>query len=74
MTIRTLTLLSLLVLLTACGGAREPGVEVDGERLAVVDVHMHTGTWDGSPPGFQARLSERVPTGFKWTMKIFTDW
>lgn len=74
MIIRTFALLSLLALLTACGGAREPGVEVDGERLAVVDVHMHTGTWDGSPPGFQARLSERVPSGFKWTMKLFTDW
>jgi len=49
------------------------GVAVNGERLAVVDIHLHTGTWDGSPPRFQERLSGRVPTGFKWTMKLFMD-
>jgi len=51
----------------------EPGVLVDGQRLAVVDVHLHTGEWDMSPPKFKERLGERVPTGFKWTMSILMD-
>lgn len=58
----------------ACSGKPDHmGVAVNGERLAVVDIHLHTGTWDGSPPRFQERLSGRVPTGFKWTMKLFMD-
>ena len=36
-------------------------------------MHLHTGTWEGSPPVFRDRLSERVPTGFKWVMPILTD-
>ncbi len=59
---------------TACSDKPDQmGISVDGERLAVVDMHLHTGTWDGSPPRFQQRLSGRVPTGFKWTMKLFMD-
>ena len=59
---------------TACSDKPEQmGIAVDGARLAVVDMHLHTGTWDGSPPRFQQRLSGRVPTGFKWTMKLFMD-
>lgn len=73
MTIRAMLVTACVAALAACGGDPEPGVPVDGERLPVVDVHLHTGTWEGSPPRFQARLSERVPTGFKWTMAYLTD-
>jgi len=66
-------LILLVATLTGCGGNPEPGVLIDGERLPVIDVHLHTGTWDGSPPRFQARLSERVPNGFKWTLAYLTD-
>jgi predicted TIM-barrel fold metal-dependent hydrolase len=56
-------------LLAACGGAPpEPGVQVGGERIAVVDMHLHTGTWEGMTPRFQERVSERVPRGLKWIM------
>ena len=63
-----------LIALSACGGDPEPGVLVDGERLAVVDMHLHTGTWEGSPPRFQERIIERVPKGFKWTGKYLTNY
>ena len=52
--------LPLLTLLTACGG-REPGVAYDGERLAAVDMHLHTGDWDHIPMSTQAFLAERFP-------------
>jgi predicted TIM-barrel fold metal-dependent hydrolase len=65
-----------LALLAACSS--EPperwGVEVDGQWLPVIDLHTHTGEWDQMPPGFQARLSERAPKGFKWMMAPATDW
>lgn len=65
-----------LALLTACSS--EPperwGVEVDGQWLPVIDLHTHTGSWDDMPPGFQKRLSDRAPTGFKWMFGPVTDW
>lgn len=74
MRMRFTTALTCAIVLSACGGDPEPGVLVDGERLPVVDLHLHTGTWEGTPPGFRDRLSERVPNGFKWTMGLFMDW
>ena len=46
----------LLVALSVAGWAgeaRSMGVEVNGERLAVIDMHLHTGTWAGTPPRFR---------------------
>ena len=68
---------ALLLILTLAGTlsfADELGVEVDGRLLPVVDAHLHTGTWENLPPGFQERLSERVPRGFKWVMEPMSDW
>lgn len=62
-----------IALLAACGGSAEPGVEVGGERLAVADLHTHAGKWDDMTPWFQNRLTERVPRGFKWTLKLLSD-
>ena len=62
------------VLLTAGCGNPPPGVEVDGQRLPVVDLHLHAGTWDQLPPWFQNRVSERVPRGFKWTVRLLSDY
>jgi len=67
-------LLALMLFMLSGCSTPEPGVTVDGKRLAVVDMHLHTGAWDMMPPGFQARLSSRVPRGFKWMMKPFSDW
>ena len=53
--------------------AQEMGVAVNGERLAVIDMHLHTGTWAGTPPRFRKRLTDRVPPGFKWTMGVFMN-
>ncbi len=74
MRIRTgLVVAFLAALLTGCGGDPEPGVLVDGERLPVVDMHLHVGSWDNMPPGFQERLTKNIPTGFKWTLKLLSD-
>jgi predicted TIM-barrel fold metal-dependent hydrolase len=71
---RTALIAGIVAFLAGCGSPPdEPGVLVDGERLAVVDVHLHTGDWEHTPPGFRDRLSERVPRGFKWTLAILTD-
>lgn len=62
-----LTVATLLV--TGCSGPPDhPGVLVDGQQLAVVDMHLHTGTWEDMTPRFQDRLAERVPRGMKWLM------
>ncbi len=61
--------------LAGCGGSPpDPGVLVNGQRIPVIDMHMHTGTWENTPPGFRHRLTGRVPTGFKWTMGLFMDY
>ncbi|MGI9307983.1 MAG: amidohydrolase family protein, partial [Gammaproteobacteria bacterium] len=69
-------LAAIAVILGACSS--EPpeqwGVNIDGEWIPVIDLHTHTGEWGMMPPGFQARLSERVPTGFKWSMGPVTNW
>ncbi len=63
-----------MAFLGACGGPPpEPGVQAGNERLMVIDLHMHTGTWDLMTPWFQERLAERVPRGFKWTVGILSD-
>ena len=50
------------------------GIVLDGRWMPVVDMHLHTGDWDGMTPRFQARLSGRVPTGFKWSMGPLIDY
>lgn len=65
----------IAALAAGCGGAPpEKGVLVGGERLAVVDVHLHTGRWEDMTPRFQERVSERVPHGFKWVMPWVTSY
>jgi len=63
-----------LLFTTAVAQEEYGGIEINGERLTVVDLHLHTGEWDMMPPGFHERLTERVPTGFKWTMAPFANW
>ncbi|MBT78428.1 MAG: hypothetical protein CL798_09595 [Chromatiales bacterium] len=61
------------LLLGACGGDPEPGVVVDGQRLAVVDMHLHAGRWEWTPPRFKERITERIPRGFKWVGEYLTN-
>lgn len=53
-----------LLLLLACGGVPEPGVLYDGERLAVVDMHLHPGEWEEIPPSTQSFLASNFPAPF----------
>lgn len=65
---------ALLALAACARPPDQPGVVVDGQRLAVVDMHLHTGTWEGMTPRFQARVSERVPGFLKWIMPYVTPY
>lgn len=59
----------LTMVITSCGRAPDqPGVLIEGQRLAVVDMHLHTGTWEAMTPQFQERVAERVPRAFRWVM------
>lgn len=62
---RTFAIAALACWLAACSGPREPGVPVEGERLRVVDMHLHTGTWELMTPRFQNRLAGRLPGPLK---------
>lgn len=68
----SIVLASLALVVAACGRPDQPGVLVDGQRLPVVDMHLHTGTWEGMTPRFQDRVAERVPRAFRWTMPYLT--
>jgi hypothetical protein len=58
---------SLAILAAGCSRPPDqPGVVVQGERLAVVDMHLHTGTWESMTPRFQERVAERVPRALHW--------
>ena len=42
-----------LALLSVLGCDTPRGVEYDGRRLPVVDMHLHPGEWDGIPSDTQ---------------------
>ena len=61
----------LILALAGAAHADEPaqmGVEINGERLAVIDMHLHTGTWITKSLRFQQRLLGRIPAERKPTM------
>ena len=72
--IRIIFIAIALAVLSGCGGEPvEPGIEVNGERLPVVDMHLHVGRWKWTPPDFQDRLASRSPRGFKWINKYLMN-
>ena len=54
------SLLLSCTLLVACGEV-EYGVEFAGERLPVIDMHLHPGEWSNTPPSTQEFLAGRFP-------------
>lgn len=54
------TTLLAAILLTGCAEP-ELGVVIDGERLPVIDMHLHPGDWDAIPPATQEFLASRFP-------------
>ncbi len=50
-----------LLLLFAVGCNSDPGVVFGEDRIALVDMHLHTGEWEDIPSGTRAFLSERFP-------------
>jgi len=53
------TLLPLLLLL-GCSSS-ELGMEYGGERIPLIDMHLHTGEWEDIPTSTQRFLAERFP-------------
>lgn len=51
-------------ILLACSEPPEPGVTYDGERLPVVDMHLHSGDWDGVPERTQSFIAGNFPFPF----------
>ncbi len=52
----------------SCGGKVELGVEVEGQRLDVVDMHLHPGEWDNIPTSTQTFISSRFP----WPLSLLS--
>jgi predicted TIM-barrel fold metal-dependent hydrolase len=69
-----LTLLATFMLSPAWSQDAIPSININDEPVVVIDLHLHTGEWDRMPPAFQERVSERIPTGFKWTAGPFANW
>lgn len=61
---RRLCLLPLVFALT-CAESQPYGVEIDGEQIPVIDMHLHPGDWDSIPPETRSYLTERFPFPFK---------
>ncbi len=55
------SVLGLLFLLQPFGCDSPRGVEYDGRRLPVVDMHLHPGEWDGIPADTQRFIGGRFP-------------
>ncbi|MCH2263064.1 MAG: hypothetical protein MK386_07625, partial [Candidatus Thioglobus autotrophicus] len=45
------------------------GLTIQGEFIDVIDMHLHTGTWDALTEPYKERYSERVPKFLRFTMK-----
>jgi len=54
----------MLLFLLACSEPPEPGVLYDGQRLPVVDMHLHSGDWEGVPSGTQSFIARNFPFPF----------
>ncbi len=44
------------------------GITVDGIDIDIIDMHLHTGTWEALTEPYKERYSERVPKPFKFLM------
>lgn len=80
LTVRASTLWLTLFAFAACSGCgggsppRPRGIEVtDGRRLPVIDMHLHTGSWDRIPPQAQAFLRDALPMPFKLAPGVAVD-
>lgn len=72
---KNLIRISLLIIIAFIGisyfkGNGEPsyGLVVNGNTIDVIDMHLHTGTWDALTEPYKERYSERVPKPFKFLM------
>ena len=45
------------------------GVTIEDKVIDVIDMHMHTGTWEALTEPYKKRYSERVPKPFKFVIK-----
>ncbi len=62
-----------LALLSVLGCDTPRGVEYDGRRLPVVDMHLHPGEWDGIPSDTQRFIGSRFPFPFGLNAKTTAE-
>src|SRR4051812_41360202 len=55
------TLIAMLAMIPAACGSPARGVDWNGKRLAVVDMHLHPGDWDHVPEDTRKFLASRFP-------------
>ncbi len=55
-----------LLFLAGMGGCGDPdlGVEVEGQRVAVIDMHIHTGEWGSIPESARELIASNLPFPF----------
>ena len=53
----------------SCSGGVLLGVEVEGERLEVIDMHLHPGEWKNIPPSTRSFISSRFP----WPLSLLSQ-
>jgi predicted TIM-barrel fold metal-dependent hydrolase len=63
--------LGLLFGSLGCGSPR--GVDYDGRRLPVVDMHLHPGEWEGIPEDTQRYIGSRFPFPLNLNAKTTAD-
>lgn len=68
-----LSALGLALLLGGAGCDSPRGVEYEGRRLPVVDMHLHPGEWEGIPADTQRVIGSRFPFPFNLNAKATAD-
>jgi predicted TIM-barrel fold metal-dependent hydrolase len=60
------TTILALALIPPAAGCKEPerGLLIDGQRVPVIDMHLHPGEWSSIPPATQAFLASNFPFPF----------
>jgi predicted TIM-barrel fold metal-dependent hydrolase len=62
-----------LALAGACGETPQPGLVYDGQRIPVVDMHLHPGEWSSLSPQNREFLAKNFPFPFNTDPEALAD-
>lgn len=63
--LRLVVLVAMCIAFVSCANKTELGVEIQGQKYDVIDMHLHPGEWELIPPETQKFLASRFPFPFK---------